>query len=48
MPNHLEDIKCQQAKGEIVCYVFFYCSLLFFLSPLVKKKKKEDSEQCFF
>lgn len=49
MPNHLEDIKCQQAKGwGIICYLYFYCTLLLFLSSSVKKKKNRILNNCCF
>jgi hypothetical protein len=43
MPNHLENIKCQQAGGQGHLLFVLLLHLLLLPSPLVKKKKK-DSE----
>lgn len=53
MPNHSEDIKCQQAeeRKKIICYLLMVLLLhlivcVLFLLPLVRKKK--DSEIVLF
>lgn len=49
MPNHLEDIKCQQAGGQGHLLFILLLHLLLLPSPLVKKKKKiKDSEVVVF
>lgn len=40
MPNHLENIKCQQAGGQGHLLFVLLLHLLLLPSPLVKKKKK--------
>lgn len=50
MPNHLEDIKCQQAEGGDNHLLFFngsFIALNVFCSFLLSLGKKKDSKQFF-